>query len=66
MAQGSSASKAKAMAARLAQGVRRHPKVREIKARLADLVDAATGWLAPGWAGPDLQPVRIRSDRPRR
>ena len=60
-----SSSAFKAIASRLARGSARGRTLRAIKARLAGLVDAVSDWLAPGWAGPELQPVRIRGDRGR-
>ena len=61
MAKSSSAPKATISAA--ARGIARNRTVRALKARLAGLVDAVSAWLAPGWTGAELQPVRIRSDR---
>ena len=64
MATSSSASRATALAVRLIRGVSRHRKVRAIKARLDELADQLAGWLAPVSPGGDLQPIRIRNDRP--
>ncbi len=58
-----SSSAFKATLSRLARGARRNPVVRALKAGLAGVADAVSGWLAPGWPGAELQPVRIRSNR---
>lgn len=61
MANSSFASKASV--SRPVRAIGRNRTVRAIKARLAGLVDAVSDWLAPGWPGAELQPVRIRGDR---
>ena len=41
----------------------RNRTIRAIKARLGEILDAVSGWLDPGYPGPQLQPVRIRATR---
>ncbi|MEI6558892.1 MAG: hypothetical protein WCO00_10840 [Rhodospirillaceae bacterium] len=66
MATSSFAARAISLASRLGRAIGRNRTIRAVKARLADLAGTVADWLSPGWPDPQLQPVRVRSNRGRR